>query len=66
MLLLVSMSPAWLLWLYPTSHPKKPRVVEAVVKSPRNLADDPLHNLLVLRRWSLHESTNVADGECQV
>jgi hypothetical protein len=26
-----------------------PRVVEAVVESPRNIADDPLHSLLVLR-----------------
>jgi hypothetical protein len=42
------------------------RVVEAMVESPCNIADDPLHSLLVLRRRSLHESTNVADGECQV
>jgi hypothetical protein len=46
--------------------PREPRVVEAVVESPRNIADDPLHSLLVLRCWSLHEPTNVADGECQV
>jgi hypothetical protein len=46
--------------------PRAPQVVEAVVKSPCNIADDPLHSLLVLRRWSLHESTNVVDGECQV
>jgi hypothetical protein len=26
----------------------------------------PLHSLLVLRRWSLHERTNIADGECHV
>jgi hypothetical protein len=43
--------------------PRAPRVVEAVVESPRNIADDPLHNLLVLRCRSLHEPTNVADGE---
>jgi hypothetical protein len=43
-----------------------PRVVETVVESPRNIADDPLHSLLVLRRRSLHEPTNVADGERQV
>jgi hypothetical protein len=47
-------------------HPRAPRVVEAVVKSPCNIADDPLHSLLVLRCRSLHEPTNVADGECQV
>jgi hypothetical protein len=46
--------------------PRAPRVVEAVVKSPHNIADDPLHSLLVLRYRSLHEPTNVADGECQV
>jgi hypothetical protein len=46
--------------------PRAPRVVEAVVESPRNIANDPLHNLLVLRCRSLHEPTNVADGECQV
>jgi hypothetical protein len=45
--------------------PRAPRVVEAVVESPRNIADDPLHNLLVVRCRSLHEPTNVADGECQ-
>jgi hypothetical protein len=46
--------------------PRAHRVVEAVVESPCNIADDPLHSLLVLRRRSLHEPTNVADGECQV
>jgi hypothetical protein len=46
--------------------PRAPRLVEAVVESPRNIADDPLHSLLVLHCRSLHESTNVADGECQV
>jgi hypothetical protein len=46
--------------------PRAPRVVEAVVESPRNIADDTLHSLLVLRCQSLHEPTNVADGECQV
>jgi hypothetical protein len=35
--------------------PRAPRVVEAVVESPRNIADDPLHSLLVLRCRSLHE-----------
>jgi hypothetical protein len=46
--------------------PRAPRVVETMVESPRNIADDPLHSLLVLRCRSLHEPTNVADGECQV
>jgi hypothetical protein len=46
--------------------PRAPRVVEAVVESPCNIADDPLHSLLVLRCRSLHEPTNVADRECQV
>jgi hypothetical protein len=46
--------------------PRAPRVVEAVVESPRNIADDPIHSLLVLRCRSLHEPTNIADGECQV
>jgi hypothetical protein len=46
--------------------PRAPRVVEAVVESPRKIANDPLHSLLVLRCRSLHEPTNVADGECQV
>jgi hypothetical protein len=43
--------------------PRTPRVVEAVVESPRNIPDDSLHSLLVLRCQSLHEPTNVADGE---
>jgi hypothetical protein len=46
--------------------PRAPRVVEVMVESPRNIADDPFHSLLVLRYRSLHEPTNVADGECQV
>jgi hypothetical protein len=46
--------------------PRTPWVVETVVESPVNVADDPLHRLLVLHRRSLHEPTNVADGECQV
>jgi hypothetical protein len=46
--------------------PRAPRVVEAMVESPRNIVDDSLHSLLVLHCWSLHEPTNVADGECQV
>jgi hypothetical protein len=46
--------------------PRAPRIVEAVVESPCNIADDPLHSLLVLRRRSLREPTDVADGECQV
>jgi hypothetical protein len=29
--------------------PRAPRVVEAVIESPCNIADDPLHSLLVLR-----------------
>jgi hypothetical protein len=47
-------------------HSGAPRVVEAVVEIPRNIADDSLHSLLVLHHRSLHEPTNVADGECQV
>jgi hypothetical protein len=46
--------------------PRAPRVVEVVVENPCNIADDSLHSLLMLRRWSLHKPTNVADGECQV
>jgi hypothetical protein len=46
--------------------PRAPRVVEAVVESPCNIADDSLHSLLMLPRRSLHEPTNVANGECQV
>jgi hypothetical protein len=46
--------------------PRAPRVVETVVKSPRNIANDPLHSLLVLRHWSLQESTNIADNVCQI
>jgi hypothetical protein len=46
--------------------PRAPRVVEAVVESPRSIADDPLHSLLVLRCRSLHKPTSVADGEYQV
>jgi hypothetical protein len=45
---------------------KAPQVVEDVVESPHNIADDPLHSLLVLCCRSLHEPTNVADRECQV
>jgi hypothetical protein len=44
---------------------RAPRVVETVVESPRNIADDPLHSLLVLRRRSVQEPTNVANGVCQ-
>jgi hypothetical protein len=40
--------------------------LKIVIESPRNIADDPLHSLLVLHCRSLHEPTNVADGECQV
>jgi hypothetical protein len=46
--------------------PRAPQVVEVVVESPCNIADDSLHSLLMLRCQSLHEPTNVADGECQV
>jgi hypothetical protein len=46
--------------------PRAPQVVDVVVESPRDIADDPLHSLLVLRCRSLHEPTDVADGECQV
>jgi hypothetical protein len=45
---------------------RAPRVVEVVVESSRNVADDPLHSMLVLHCRSLHEPTNVANGECQV
>jgi hypothetical protein len=46
--------------------PRAPRIVEAVVESPCNIADDSLHSMLMLHHRSLHEPTNVADGECQV
>jgi hypothetical protein len=46
--------------------PRAPQVVEVVVESPCNIANDPIHSLLVLHRRPLHEPTNVADGECQV
>jgi hypothetical protein len=46
--------------------PRAPRLVEAVVESPYNIVDDSLYSLLMLHRQSLHEPTNVADGECQV
>jgi hypothetical protein len=46
--------------------PRAPRVVETVVKSPCNIADDPLYSLLVLRRRSLQEPNNLADGVCQI
>jgi hypothetical protein len=46
--------------------PRASRVVEVMVESPYNIADDPLHSLMVLRCRSLYEPTNVADGECQV
>jgi hypothetical protein len=45
---------------------RAPRIVEVVVDGPCNIADDPLYSLLVLRHRSLHEPTNVTDGECQV
>jgi hypothetical protein len=38
--------------------PRAPWVVEAVVESPCNIADDSLHSLLMLRRRSLHEPTD--------
>jgi hypothetical protein len=43
---------------------RAPLVVEAVVESPYNIADDSLHSLLMLRHRSLHEPINIADGEC--
>jgi hypothetical protein len=46
--------------------PRAPWVVEAVVESPCNIADDSFYSLLILCRRSLHEPTNIADGECQV
>jgi hypothetical protein len=46
--------------------PRASQVVEDVVKSPCNITGDPLHSLSVLHHQSLHEPTNVADGECQV
>jgi hypothetical protein len=45
--------------------PRAPRVVEVVVESPCNIADDSLHSLLMLCRRSLHELTNITDGECE-
>jgi hypothetical protein len=44
--------------------PREPRVVDALVESPCNIADDSLHSLLMLHHRSLHEPTNVADREC--
>jgi hypothetical protein len=41
---------------------RAPRLVEVVVESPCNIADDPVHSLLELRHRSLHEPTNVAGG----
>jgi hypothetical protein len=46
--------------------PKAPRVVEAAIESPCNITDDSLHILLMFHHRSLHEPTNIADGECQV
>jgi hypothetical protein len=46
--------------------PRAPRVVENVVKTLRNMADDPLHRLLVFRRQTLQEPTDIANGVCQV
>jgi hypothetical protein len=46
--------------------PRAHRIVEAVVKSPCNIVDDSLHSLLMLHRRSLHEPTNITDGECHV
>ena len=45
---------------------RTPRVVQAVVEDARDIADDPLDGLQMLHRWSLHEPTDVADGERQV
>jgi hypothetical protein len=39
------------------------RVVQAVVEGAHDVADDPLDGLLVLHRQSLHEPTDVANGE---
>jgi hypothetical protein len=46
--------------------PRAPRLVEVVVESSCNIADNSLHSLLMLYRRSLHEPTNIADRECQV
>jgi hypothetical protein len=46
--------------------PRAPWLVEAMVESSCNIADDPLHSLLVLHYRSRHEPTNIADGECQL
>jgi hypothetical protein len=43
-----------------------PRVVQAIVEGVRDVADDPLDGLPMLHHRSLHEPTDVADGECQV
>jgi hypothetical protein len=45
--------------------PRAPRVVETVVETPHSIEDDSLHSLLVLRRRSLQEPTDAADGLCK-
>ena len=40
--------------------------MQTVVGGARDIAEDPLHGLLVLCRRSLHEPADVADGERQV
>jgi len=45
---------------------RTPRVVQAEVEGTRDVADDPLDGLQMLHHRSLHEPTDVADGECQV
>jgi hypothetical protein len=40
--------------------------MQAVVGGALDVAKDPLDNLLMLRRRSLHEPTDVANSECQV
>jgi hypothetical protein len=39
------------------------RVVQAIVEGAHDVADDPLDGLLVLHHQSLHEPTDVANGE---
>jgi hypothetical protein len=64
-LLLVSMSPVTVAVPDKVCFPRAPQVVEAVVESPYNIADDSLHSLLMFHLQSLHEPTNVAGRECQ-
>jgi len=52
--------------LYEVLRTGTPWVVQAVVGGACDVAEDPLDGLLMLRRRSLHEATDVANGERQV